>query len=69
MTATPRTPAVPAAGDRDSDTAAYNRELVERVEREAREATALPLWFWEAAAIILVVAIAASAAAPWGFAP
>ena len=46
----------------------YSRELVERVEREARGATALPWWFYEVAAIIFVITVAASAAWPWGWA-
>lgn len=46
----------------------YSNELADRVEREAREATRLPWWFWEAGAIIFVVAVASSAAWPMGLA-
>lgn len=44
-------------------------DLVRRVEREAREATALPWWFWEAAVVLLVLLLAWSAAQPYGLAP
>lgn len=43
-------------------------ELVERVEAEARAATALPWWFWEAAALLVVAVLALSSIFPWGFA-
>lgn len=43
-------------------------ELVERVEAEARAATALPWWFWEAAALVFVAVLALSSLFPWGFA-
>jgi hypothetical protein len=36
--------------------------------REAREATALPWWWAEAAAVIFTATIAVSALLPWGFA-
>lgn len=46
----------------------YSAELAERVNREAREATRLPWWFWEAAVVVFVGVIAASAAWPMGLA-
>jgi hypothetical protein len=46
----------------------YSHQLAERVQREADAATALPWWFWEAAAVVFVLTLAISAAFPWGFA-
>lgn len=43
-------------------------ELAARVEQEAADATRLPWWFWEAAAVVLVLSIAASAVWPLGVA-
>ncbi len=50
------------------DALEYSHELAERVQREADEACAMPWWFWEAAVVIFVGAIAASSIYPWGFA-
>jgi len=49
--------------------AALNAEIVARVEADAEKATALPWWFWEFAAVVVVGTIALSAAFPWGVAP
>lgn len=46
----------------------YSHELCQRVEREAADACAMPWWFGYAAALVVVVAIAASAVWPWGVA-
>lgn len=47
---------------------AYSHELVRRVHAEADAAIALPRWWPEAAAAVLVITLALSAAWPWGFA-
>ena len=46
----------------------YSSELAERVQREARDATALPWWFWELAAVVVVIVLALSALSPLGVA-
>lgn len=51
------------------DGLAYSHELAERVEREARDATALPWWFWEVAVILVVIVLISSSVWPMGFAP
>lgn len=58
----------PGAGDDSAPGLLYSAELVRRVEREARDATRLPWWFWEAGAVIFVVAVVASSVWPWGVA-
>lgn len=50
------------------DALAYNAELVQRVEREARDAVRLPGWFWEVAAVVIVMVLSVSVAWPMGFA-
>ena len=52
----------------DEEAAAYNAELVRRVQEEAARATALPWWWPEAAAVILILTIALSIAFPMGVA-
>jgi hypothetical protein len=52
----------------DAEAAAYNAELVQRVQDEANAATALPWWWPEAALVIFVLTIALSAAFPLGVA-
>lgn len=47
---------------------AYNAELVARVEQDAREATRLPWWWPEAAALVIIATIALSMAFPMGVA-
>ena len=47
---------------------AYSAELVARVQAEADAATALPWWFWEAAAVVFVGTLAISAVWPLGIA-
>lgn len=39
----------------------------ERIQREAAEAVRMPEWWSPVAAVVLVAAIAASAAYPWGW--
>lgn len=46
----------------------FSADLVDRVEREAREATSLPWWFVEAGVLIVVIAVIASSVWPWGWA-
>lgn len=46
----------------------YSADLVDRVQREAEDATRLPWWFWEAAVLVFILAIAGSAAWPMGVA-
>lgn len=48
--------------------ATANAELVARVNAEAAAATALPHWWPEAAALIVILTSALSAAFPWGWA-
>jgi hypothetical protein len=50
------------------EAAAYNAELVRRVQEEAAAATALPWWWPEAAAVVIIVTIALSIAFPMGVA-
>jgi hypothetical protein len=52
----------------DAEAAAYNAELVRRVEEEADAATALPWWWPEAAAFVIILTIALSIAFPLGVA-
>jgi hypothetical protein len=52
----------------DMANTAANAELVRRVEAEAAAATALPRWWPEAAALVVILTGALSAAFPWGWA-
>lgn len=46
----------------------YSRELAERVQREADDATRLPAWFWPLAIIALAGSVLLSAVFPMGWA-
>ncbi len=46
----------------------FNTRLAERVNREAHDATRMPRWFSEVAAIVVVLTLICSAIWPWGFA-
>jgi hypothetical protein len=46
----------------------YSRELAERVEREAEDATRLPVWFWPLAVVALAGSVLLSAVFPMGWA-
>ncbi|MEY2688776.1 MAG: hypothetical protein RL375_2974 [Pseudomonadota bacterium] len=46
-----------------------SHDLADRVQREADAACAMPWWFWEAAAAVLIITLALSAAFPLGVAP
>lgn len=41
--------------------------LQERIQREAADAVRMPAWFSPVAALVFVLAIAASAVYPWGW--
>ncbi len=57
------------ADDEVTDGLAYSADLVARVHAEAEDATRLPEWFWEAAAVVFVLTIAASDVWPMGVNP
>lgn len=56
------------ADDPAAEGLAYSAELVDRVTAEAADATRYPRFFWVAAALVVLGAIAASAVWPWGVA-